>query len=195
MNNISEKIITLRKNNNITQAQLAKQLHVSRKTISNWENDRGKPDIQSLNMICDIYKVPLSFFIEPPTKKNKNNYVKNIKSKKTLLNYSYYFNIILTIASICNTFLIGSNHLAFVTPLLIINLCIFFIFFKDLKEKVRNNKLKIIIISLILLFITFFLELGISQSVTQINLEIIFGIMVHSISLTIGFDVIFFTYN
>lgn len=36
--NISEKLLNLRKANNLTQEQLAEQLNVSRQSISKWES-------------------------------------------------------------------------------------------------------------------------------------------------------------
>ena len=41
---IGKFIATLRKANGYTQAQLAEQLGVSNKTISNWENEVSYPD-------------------------------------------------------------------------------------------------------------------------------------------------------
>lgn len=35
---LSEKIVKLRKNNNLTQEQLAEQLNVSRQSVSKWES-------------------------------------------------------------------------------------------------------------------------------------------------------------
>lgn len=35
---LSEKIVKLRKNNNMTQEQLAEQMNVSRQSVSKWES-------------------------------------------------------------------------------------------------------------------------------------------------------------
>lgn len=48
-----------RKEQGLTQEQLAKMLNLSRQTISKWENDRGFPDIENLIWLCDIYKISL----------------------------------------------------------------------------------------------------------------------------------------
>lgn len=45
---LSEKLQKLRKENNLTQEDLAKKLFVSRTAISKWETGRGMPSIESL---------------------------------------------------------------------------------------------------------------------------------------------------
>ena len=46
---IGERIIELRKSQNMSQGQLAQAISVSRQAVSKWENDQSAPD--SLNMI------------------------------------------------------------------------------------------------------------------------------------------------
>lgn len=55
----SEKLKVCRKHAQLTQSQVAEQLHVSRKTISGWENDHSFPDVGSLVQLSDIYDVRL----------------------------------------------------------------------------------------------------------------------------------------
>ena len=53
----SEKLQQLRKQNDLTQEQLAKALYVSRTAISKWESGRGYPNIDSLMAIADYFCV------------------------------------------------------------------------------------------------------------------------------------------
>ncbi|WP_252898234.1 helix-turn-helix domain-containing protein [Apilactobacillus ozensis] len=53
-----------RKNKNVSQSEVAKYLHVSRNTISNWENERSYPDIDSLVKISDYYNVSLDTLLK-----------------------------------------------------------------------------------------------------------------------------------
>ena len=46
--NLSEKIKKLRAENKLTQEQLAKNLQVSRSTISSWETGRSYPDLEMI---------------------------------------------------------------------------------------------------------------------------------------------------
>ena len=54
-----ERIKEQRKIKNMTQEDVAKHLHVSRKTISSWENENSYPDIKSLVKISDLYQISL----------------------------------------------------------------------------------------------------------------------------------------
>lgn len=57
--NIKEQLRKKRNENNMTQEQIAEMIFVSRQTISNWENGKSYPDIKSLILLCDIYKISL----------------------------------------------------------------------------------------------------------------------------------------
>ena len=52
---LNEKLISLRKKNKLTQAQVSETLDVSRQAISNWETDRTYPDVQSLLLMSDLF--------------------------------------------------------------------------------------------------------------------------------------------
>ena len=46
---LSEKILKLRKANNLSQEELAEKLGVSRQSISKWESGQSLPDIDKLS--------------------------------------------------------------------------------------------------------------------------------------------------
>lgn len=56
---INEVIKRLRKNNQLTQEQLAEQLSVSRSAISSWETGRTYPDLDTVVLLSDIFEVSL----------------------------------------------------------------------------------------------------------------------------------------
>ena len=56
---IGEHIKEYRKNNNVSQRELAEQLFVSDKTISRWELGKGLPDIEQLPKIADILGISI----------------------------------------------------------------------------------------------------------------------------------------
>lgn len=56
---LNEKLTLLRKQNNLTQEQLAEDLAVSRQTISKWERGDSIPDIKSMVQIADYYELSL----------------------------------------------------------------------------------------------------------------------------------------
>lgn len=51
---IGERISELRKQQNISQGQLAKALDVSRQAVSKWENDQTTPDTINLIRLADL---------------------------------------------------------------------------------------------------------------------------------------------
>ena len=59
-----EKLKIARTDAGLKQAELAKQLHTTGNTISNWENNVSKPDLDLLASICGVLNVKASIFIE-----------------------------------------------------------------------------------------------------------------------------------
>ena len=58
------KLKSLRAKKNITQEQLAEQLHVSRSLIAKWENGRGYPDDETINAMATYFGVDKQYFVE-----------------------------------------------------------------------------------------------------------------------------------
>lgn len=55
----NEKLQQLRKQNDLTQEQLAEKLYVSRTAISKWESGKGYPNIDSLKSISKLFSVSI----------------------------------------------------------------------------------------------------------------------------------------
>ena len=55
MNTVSKNISRLRKEKGMTQDELAASLHVTRQTVSNWENEKNQPDIDTLTELAEIF--------------------------------------------------------------------------------------------------------------------------------------------
>lgn len=49
----------------MSQAEVAKALKVSNKTIVNWENGKVIPSFASLNTLAQIYKIPIDYIFLP----------------------------------------------------------------------------------------------------------------------------------
>lgn len=62
--NIGQKILSLRKQNNLTQEQLSEILNVSNAAISKWESGVSYPDIETLPNIAKIFKVSIDSLFE-----------------------------------------------------------------------------------------------------------------------------------
>ena len=59
-----DKVKTLRQSYNLSQVQLAKQLQVSKQTVSNWENNNILPSIEMLISIAKYFSVSRDFLLE-----------------------------------------------------------------------------------------------------------------------------------
>lgn len=55
---LNEKLISLRKQNKLTQAQVSETLDVSRQAISNWETGAVLPSTDNLIALSRLYQVP-----------------------------------------------------------------------------------------------------------------------------------------
>ena len=66
---LGNRIKELRKAQNINQDELAEKLFVSRQTISNWENDKSYPDIQSVLLLSEIFGVSVDQLLKGDVEK------------------------------------------------------------------------------------------------------------------------------
>lgn len=55
----------------ISQEMLAERIYVSRQTISNWENDKNYPDINSLLRLSEVFQVSVDILIKGDMEKMK----------------------------------------------------------------------------------------------------------------------------
>ncbi|MEF9984397.1 MAG: helix-turn-helix transcriptional regulator [Oscillospiraceae bacterium] len=61
---IGEFLKVLRKENGLTQEQLAEIVNVSNRTVSRWENGNNMPDLDILIQLSDYYKIELRELLE-----------------------------------------------------------------------------------------------------------------------------------
>ena len=88
MSNVSKNIYNLRILNNMTQEDLAEKMFVTRQTVSNWENGRTNPDLDSLHALSEVFKTDITELIYGvPTGSYKNYLIlkKRIAQFKTPL--------------------------------------------------------------------------------------------------------------
>ena len=88
----------------LTQEEVAEKIHVSRQTISNWENGRNLPDLSSLILISEIYGISLDELIKGAPKMVK-------QLDKKIKKGNYFISIF-----ILSTLFIGLNLFYFISP-------------------------------------------------------------------------------
>ena len=67
----SEKLKKLRKDNNITQDELAEKIFVSRTAISKWETDMGYPSLESLRLLSKVFGTTLDELVSDEDIENR----------------------------------------------------------------------------------------------------------------------------
>ncbi|MCQ4637621.1 helix-turn-helix domain-containing protein [Anaerovorax odorimutans] len=65
--NIGSKIRDIRNEHNMNQQQFADIFHVTRQTVSNWENNKNYPDLAVLTKMSDTFEVPLDILLKEDT--------------------------------------------------------------------------------------------------------------------------------
>lgn len=68
---IGKQIRKYRSEAGLSQEMLAEKIYVSRQTISNWENDKNYPDINSLLRLSEIFHVSIDILIKGDVEKMK----------------------------------------------------------------------------------------------------------------------------
>lgn len=79
---LGQMIVKIRKEQNLTQESFAKKFDVTRQTVSNWENEKSYPDLQTLVKISDMFNISLDILL-----KGDSNMVEEIdkRGKKNVL--------------------------------------------------------------------------------------------------------------
>lgn len=121
---IGKFIAQLRKEQNMTQLELATKLGITDRAISKWENGRGLPDLSLIGPLCDILCISINELLsgeriekEQITEKSEENIIntlkyfsKNIKKTKKVF-FIIITTIILLIASISTCFCVDINRM------------------------------------------------------------------------------------
>lgn len=59
----SEQIKKIRRDQGLTQEELATKIHVTRQAVSNWENDKNLPDLETLIVMSQTFQLSLDQLI------------------------------------------------------------------------------------------------------------------------------------
>lgn len=87
MKNFSNQLKEERKRQNMTQQDLADQLHVSRTSISNWEVGRNYPDLEVLVRLSEVLNLSLDHLLKEDIDmvEDYSQKIKTSKKKSTLI--------------------------------------------------------------------------------------------------------------
>ena len=83
----------------LSQEELANRVYVSRQTISNWENDKSYPDVNSLVLLSEIFQTFLDNLIKGDVEVMKDVIQKEEIEKMNRYGKSYTIMLIVTVVS------------------------------------------------------------------------------------------------
>lgn len=82
---LGKQIKTYRQNAKLSQEELANRIYVSRQTISNWENDKSYPDMNSLVLLSEIFKTSIDNLI-----RGDIDIMKEVINKEEIAKFNHY---------------------------------------------------------------------------------------------------------
>ncbi len=89
--NIGKKILNIRKENQLTQEAFGRLFHVTRQTVSNWENGKSYPELQILVSISDQFDISLDTLLKEDSKMvqsiDKERVMGIIKHEKSVIDF------------------------------------------------------------------------------------------------------------
>ena len=62
--NLADRIQQLRKQNSLSQEQLADKLHVSRQAVSKWESAQSQPDLDKILAMSELFQVSTDYLLK-----------------------------------------------------------------------------------------------------------------------------------
>ena len=85
----NEKLKSARESKHLTQQQVADTINVTRQAVSQWENGKSAPDLETLKRLCSLYEItpndllldkeaPISQAAEIDTEKSRPNRTPNL---------------------------------------------------------------------------------------------------------------------
>lgn len=78
--NVGEKLKLARVKQGLTQDELAERLHITRQTISNWENSKSYPDILQIIELSNLYSMNLDELL-----KNDEEMIKHLEKSTNVV--------------------------------------------------------------------------------------------------------------
>ena len=95
---LGNKIKYYRGEKELSQEDLAERAYVSRQTISNWENNKSYPDINSIVLLSEIFEISIDYLIKGDVEQMKKEI--NSEEVKKLNFYATIMAILMLVATI-----------------------------------------------------------------------------------------------
>ncbi len=89
--NVGNQILHIRKEQQLTQEEFGRLFHVTRQTVSNWENEKSYPDLQTLIAISSQFEISLDTLLKEDSKMvramDKERILGTIKHEKSVIDF------------------------------------------------------------------------------------------------------------
>lgn len=121
----------------LSQEELAERVYVTRQTISNWENNKNYPDINSIVLLSEVFEISIDNLIKGDLEQMKNEI--NSEEVKKLNFYATMMGILMLIAFISLMPLLKFIGLYGFIPYFILMACAMFFAIKVEKIKKDND--------------------------------------------------------
>ncbi len=82
---VAKNIEELRRENKMTQIELAEKLNYSDKAVSKWERGESLPDVMVLKTISDIFEVTVDYLLEETHEKEPPCTTKTVKRNRLII--------------------------------------------------------------------------------------------------------------
>lgn len=134
---LANQIRKLRKEQKMSQEELAEKVFVTRQTISNWENEKNYPDIHSLLLLSSAFHVSLDELIKGDMETMEE--IINEQSIKKFKFYEKVFSVLIGLIFVSAVPMFVWPRITFCIPFAIIALITFFWGLKVEKLKKEND--------------------------------------------------------
>ena len=97
VNTLSHNLQTARKKTGLSQNDVANLLHITRQSVSQWENGHSCPDLQNLQLLSEIYQISVDNLIAAPTLSPNAAQQIQAESSFTIFNEKFLFSTLLLV--------------------------------------------------------------------------------------------------
>ena len=88
--NLADNLKRIRKDNNLSQEQLAEKLGVSRQAVSKWESGVSYPEMDKVIQICNLFELNINEFINEDIKEVKEKKEVQVRNNKYISSFFDY---------------------------------------------------------------------------------------------------------
>lgn len=134
---LGNKIKYYRGEKELSQEELAGRVYVSRQTISNWENNKSYPDINSIVLLSEIFEISIDNLIKGDVEQMKKEI--NSEEVKKLNFYATMMVILMLVATILLMPMLKFIGLYGFIPYFVLTACAMFFAIKVDKIKKDND--------------------------------------------------------